>query len=147
MDFSGGISAIGKMFLYTRVFRRKMNSMVLKSFFICLYLFAFVASPMAFGVGCNQACSNHTDCDQETCRECLEIAPGVNRCSSCCDHEEEFDCASPCVWSGDQCQNVSGVDCSGIPEVPENNKTRTFLISLMLGFGTLWVLKTVKKKS
>lgn len=114
---------------------------------LCMLVFGGISS-IVLGVGCNQACISHTDCDQESCRECQEVVAGVFRCRSCCTNTEEVDCQSPCVWNGvDQCQNVSGVDCSGIPEVPTQRKFWAFVIILALVFSGIGVFQLSKRRA
>lgn len=78
----------------------------------------------AEAANCNEECTDHTDCIQATCKECVAVGGGVNRCLSCCLNEDELDCISPCYWNATyvQCQNIEGVDCSGIPELPSQSR-------------------------
>lgn len=105
-------------------------------------------SAIGFGAGCNQACGSHLDCDQESCRECREVVAGVFRCRSCCDNIDEVDCQSPCVWNGvDQCQNVSGVDCYGIPEVPSQRKFWALFAILAIVFSGVGLFQLSKRRA
>ena len=94
---------------------------------------------------CNQVCVTSTDCTQETCKDCAEVSPGTFRCRSCCENDE-FDCVSPCYWTGDQCQNVQGVDCSGIPEVPKNSRTIVLMSVLLFVLIAVGFSQRLKKK-
>lgn len=104
-------------------------------------------SSSSWGAGCNDSCGDHVDCTQETCKECEDIGGGEKRCLSCCRHDDPVDCLSPCYWSGDQCQNVQGVDCSGIPEVSSKHKGFILWGAAVVASGLAIVLWQRRKKN
>ena len=97
---------------------------------------------------CGGSCVTHTDCPTD-CKECVNFGGGLE-CSTCCVHDEE-DCQLPCDWKmgydgNMQCQNP-GVDCSGIPEMPTQNKGLRVALIAALTVGGLWGWQKKKTKT
>ena len=125
-----------------------------RAFFIlcCLFTLGLSVRGGAEGFGtCGGGCYTYTDCPTD-CKECVNLGGGLE-CSTCCVHDEEAFCQSPCEWKvgydgNMQCQNP-GVDCSGVPEVPSQHKgLRIALIAaLMVGGLWGWQKKKIKTKS
>lgn len=119
-------------------------------FSFCFILAGLLVAPQrSFTASCNQDCAAHVECEQENCPECREVVLGVYRCRSCCDNNYAA-CVvpgSPCFWNGDQCQNIEGVDCNEIDEVPEGFKSLILGVVLLGSFSLLSLVFWKKNKT
>jgi len=125
---------------------REMSATYLKLNGIVLGLGLVTAQ--ALGAGCNEICEEHTDCTQQTCKECVSVGGGFKRCRSCCANEELEFCFAPCFLNVNygQCQNIEGVDCSGIPELPKESKGFALWGSVAFVLGATLLLAAYRRK-
>jgi len=117
-------------------------------FRILFCLFLFLAAVPSLGANCADPCDSSEDCTSPSCKYCDPNA--FNTCNSCCDFSDlgASECPSPCSHhpSTGQCRNISGVDCSGVPEVSRPAQIGLWIVFAAVGFFAAFSLKRLRAK-
>ena len=129
----------------------------LKKFILGAALCLFSLSPLVFA-DCTQSCpGGPNDCTDRLCQGCYTDIFGDAtefNCQDCCIETSSVTCTeNGCFWEysgikgADECRNESGVDCSGIPEVPTQSKTWLLVAFSVAGLGLALALRFKKGKA
>lgn len=122
----------------------------LLTFLVCF----FCIGPLSWG--CNEDCATNgaADCTDPLCKGCYDDGFGAAICNDCCAEVNQVECqAAGCSWEysniagASECRNESGVDCSGIPEVPSKSKVWLLISFSIAGLGLAGALRLKKRKA
>ena len=123
---------------------------------ILVLLFACFFFNQSALLGCDEDCSTNgaPDCTDALCKGCYDDGFGSAVCNDCCVEVNQVECvAAGCQWEYSaiagytECRNESGVDCSGIPEVPTKSKTWLLIAFSVAGLGLAGALRFKKRKA
>jgi len=108
---------------------------------LLLFLFIFSYHPI-LAANCDDACVDDTDCTA-ACRYCN--VGGSDVCESCCQFFSLGSCpAASCHWDAgtEECRDVIGLSCTGVPEAPK----MPLWVWLLLSLGVIATVETIRRR-